>query len=384
MSEFRVLLIEDSAADAELAKVRLRGVAEVEHCTSLSAALARLTDATRALPSVVLLDLSLPDSHGVATLERIAEVGPPPLVVLSGEDDPACARAALEHGAHAFVDKAKTSADQLVRVVRDAAISRAFPVSRRSPRLLLVEDSRADAVLTQRALEVGGEPFEITVAGSLREGLDRLAQGFDAILLDLTLPDSVGPETVARMRSAARELPIVVLSGLEDADTADRCIRAGADGYEQKGQMGPVELRRILGRAMERGRALSAATSPRRGVVDFGSVLSQLGNDRAALREIVAAYVAETRENLERLPATIASGAWPDVQRLAHTIKGAMRTFSAQEAQQLALSLEQLAQMDDRSAAAELYLRMKTAVESVVEVLARFSETGVMDPGAAR
>ena len=112
-------------------------------------------------------------------------------------------------------------------------------------RILLIEDSVADAVLTQRALEVGGG-LKLCVAGSLGEGIDRLAQGFDAILLDLTLPDSVGPETVTRMRVAARELPIVVLSGVEDAETAERCLRAGAVAYRPKGRIDAVELRRIV------------------------------------------------------------------------------------------------------------------------------------------
>jgi CheY-like chemotaxis protein len=117
-------------------------------------------------------------------------------------------------------------------------------------RILLVEDSAADAVLTQRALDAGEDPrFALTVAGSLREGIDRLAQGFDAILLDLTLPDSLGPETVARMRAAARDVPIVVLSGAGDPATADRCIRAGAHACREKGRIDPVDLRHILGRA---------------------------------------------------------------------------------------------------------------------------------------
>ena len=128
-------------------------------------------------------------------------------------------------------------------------------MTRANTRVLLVEDSYGDVVLARRALELGdGESFELTVAGSLVDGIERLAQGFDAILLDITLPDSVGPETVTRMRAAARDLPIVVLSGAEDADVAERCLRAGADGYEQKGRFAPSELRHILRRAIERER----------------------------------------------------------------------------------------------------------------------------------
>ena len=121
--------------------------------------------------------------------------------------------------------------------------------------MLLVEDSYGDVVLAQRALELGNDgQFELTVAGTLGDGIERLAQGFDAILLDITLPDSVGPETVTRMRAAARDLPIVVLSGSEDAEVANRCLRAGADGYEQKGRFAPSELRHILTRVIERER----------------------------------------------------------------------------------------------------------------------------------
>jgi CheY-like chemotaxis protein len=116
-------------------------------------------------------------------------------------------------------------------------------------RILLVEDSVADAVLTQRALDGAVPRFALTVAGSLREGIDRLSQGFDAILLDLTLPDSLGPDTVTRMHAAAREVPIVVLSGSEDPVTADRCMRAGAHAYREKGRIDPVDLRHILNRA---------------------------------------------------------------------------------------------------------------------------------------
>ena len=128
-------------------------------------------------------------------------------------------------------------------------------MSHANKRVLLVEDSHGDVVLAQRALELGdGGRFDLTVAGTLGDGIECLAQGFDAILLDITLPDSVGPETVARMRAAARDLPIVVLSGAEDADVEERCRRAGADGYEQKGRFEPSELRHILRRAIDRER----------------------------------------------------------------------------------------------------------------------------------
>jgi CheY-like chemotaxis protein len=120
-------------------------------------------------------------------------------------------------------------------------------------RVLLVEDSHADALVAERALEVSDGEFEITITSSLAAGIDRLEQGFDAILLDLTLPDSAGSDTVVRMRAAAVAVPIVVLTSAEGDAVAGRCLEAGADAYRQKGRIGPTELGDVLTRAIEHG-----------------------------------------------------------------------------------------------------------------------------------
>ena len=122
-----------------------------------------------------------------------------------------------------------------------------------SLRVLLVEDSLADAAFAERALEVSDGEFIVTITGSLDAGILRLADGFDAILLDLTLPDSAGSDTVSRMRAAARNLPIIVLTSADGDGIADRCLLAGADAYRQKGRLAPMELCEVLSRAIERG-----------------------------------------------------------------------------------------------------------------------------------
>jgi CheY-like chemotaxis protein len=129
-------------------------------------------------------------------------------------------------------------------------------VSAQRLRVLLVEDSRADAACAERALEVSDGAFEITITDTLEAGIGRLAQGFDAILLDLTLPDSAGTQTVVRMRAATLELPIVVLTSVGGDAIADGCLRAGADDYRQKGHLGPNELGDVLFRVIERGHRL--------------------------------------------------------------------------------------------------------------------------------
>jgi CheY-like chemotaxis protein len=122
-----------------------------------------------------------------------------------------------------------------------------------SLRVLLVEDSVADAANASRALEVSDGEFVVTITGSLDAGIDCLADGYDAILLDLTLPDSAGADTVVLMRAATRTLPIVVLTSADGDGIADRCLLAGADAYRQKGRLAPAELGQCLRRAIQRG-----------------------------------------------------------------------------------------------------------------------------------
>src|SRR5258705_11547268 len=87
MDEPCILLVEDSPPHATVAKYALAaGGVPVEHCATLAAALERLADANRARPIAVVLDLTLPDSSGLETFDRVAALGAPPIVVLSADD----------------------------------------------------------------------------------------------------------------------------------------------------------------------------------------------------------------------------------------------------------------------------------------------------------
>jgi two-component system, sensor histidine kinase and response regulator len=245
-------------------------------------------------------------------------------------------------------------------------------VSTAPQRILLVEDSIPNQKVALAILQSHGHA--VVVANDGQEALGLFgAQEFDAILMDVQMPGMDGFACTTAIRAAEasthRHIPIIAMTAHALAGDREKCLAAGMDDYVSK----PIRRDDLL-------RALAAAVAEPRGLVDYSGILSQLGDDRVALRNIVQAYVDETRDNLERLPAVIASGTWKEVRRLAHTTKSAMRTFGAVEAQQLAQSLEQLAETDDRSAAPELFARMKTSVESVVAVLARDTESGVLDP----
>ncbi len=123
--------------------------------------------------------------------------------------------------------------------------------------ILLVEDSASDAVLLQESiLSSGVKDLSVSVVGSLRESTDHLKNNhIDATLLDLSLPDSSGLETVRRVRGACPDMPIVVLTGIDDEKTGVEAVRMGAQDYLVKGQADGRVIARAVRYAIERKRA---------------------------------------------------------------------------------------------------------------------------------
>lgn len=99
--------------------------------------------------------------------------------------------------------------------------------------ILLIEDSASDATLMQTRLGAVSEfEFEIAHATRLGEGISMIAQQkYDAILLDLNLPDSTGLDTVRRTREAAVTTPIIVLTAMDDRELVSEAMHHGADSY---------------------------------------------------------------------------------------------------------------------------------------------------------
>jgi len=124
-------------------------------------------------------------------------------------------------------------------------------------KILLVEDNDVDAHLTQDILaEWSIEQFDITHVTRLSEAFTHLArERFDAVLLDLSLPDGYGLPTLRQMQAANPTIPIIVLSGVSDQTLALQAVQNGAQDYLVKGQGQPELLARSIRYAIERKRA---------------------------------------------------------------------------------------------------------------------------------
>ena len=114
--------------------------------------------------------------------------------------------------------------------------------------ILLAEDSPSDAALLQESLG-GREPgqFQFTHVATLAEALVQLRERrFDVLLLDLSLPDSSGRETFLRVRAAAPDLPIVVLTGAAGEAVGLDAVRQGVQDYLLKGQSDGAQTARAI------------------------------------------------------------------------------------------------------------------------------------------
>ncbi len=130
-------------------------------------------------------------------------------------------------------------------------------MAEKKQKVLLVEDDPGHAELIQELLgEVKDAPFDLLWVNHLAAGLRRLDEGgIDVALLDLSLPDSDGFETFARVHAHSPEMPILVYTALNDGELAVRAVREGAQDYLIKGQLSGSNLVRSLRYAIERKRA---------------------------------------------------------------------------------------------------------------------------------
>ena len=257
-------------------------------------------------------------------------------------------------------------------------------------RILLVEDSPANRKVALAMLGGMGHSFEIAANG--REALDLLAQqSFDVVLMDVQMPEMDGLEATAAIRAGesgtASHVPIIAMTAHALRGDREKCLAAGMDEYVAK-PIRRVQLLEALRRTVATGETGADPTPPRPaaararpsagGVIRGAPLFQELGGEVDVLHEVVDAYVTETLENLRRLPGLIASGASDDVRRLAHTLKGAMRSLGATDAARESFALEELARAGDLTAASAVLQRVDLTVSQVLPDWVGFLESGVI------
>lgn len=121
--------------------------------------------------------------------------------------------------------------------------------------ILVIEDAKADTEMIRIYLEEAKNKYHLRCAESLSEGFYIIEEHpVDLVLLDLNLPDSNGFNTLRRFIEKAPQVPVVVMTGINDQRKGTESVRAGAQDYLVKGEFESRQLVKAIRYSLERFR----------------------------------------------------------------------------------------------------------------------------------
>jgi CheY-like chemotaxis protein len=209
-----------------------------------------------------------------------------------------------------------------VAVAPNASVGSAAPAATAgSARLLIVDDDAENREVLRRRLEREGYRAECAEDG--RRALARMAhESFDLVLLDVLMPELDGYQVLARLKDApaTRDIPVIVISALDDMAAVVRCIERGAEDFLTK-PFDPVLLRARISASLEKkrlhdleleyirqvGRVIEAATAVEQGSYRSGSLadLAARTDELGRLARVFDGMAAEVEAREERLRARL-------------------------------------------------------------------------------
>lgn len=179
-------------------------------------------------------------------------------------------------------------------------------MNKKNLRVLLIEDNPGDVRLIREMFsEAQSCSFSLETFERLEDGIGWQQENqADVILLDLSLPDSRGLGTLGRVLETGSPPPVVVLTGLEDQDTALRAVKNGAQDYLCKGELTPSLLERAVCYAIERK---AAELELKQSYEKMNRILEQTVAALVSTLEKRDSYTAGHQARVARLSAAIAT-----------------------------------------------------------------------------
>jgi two-component system NtrC family sensor kinase len=236
-----ILVIDDSVTFREALAEALEGAGYIVQVGASGEEGLRIAAAGR--PRAVIVDSVLPGIDGSTVIRRLrldTVLRSVPCLLLTGSEDNHMELRALEAGADAFLRKdedAEVILARLAALLRSASSSVGEKTaSLLGPKRILAVDDSA-TYLADVAAMLREEGYDVVSARSGDEALELLAaQSVDCILLDLLMPGLSGRETCRRIKAVPiiRNIPLIIVTAVEDRTALFDALEAGADDYLQK------------------------------------------------------------------------------------------------------------------------------------------------------
>ena len=381
---------------------------------------------------LILSDVNMPDHDGFHLAEQIQQqpgLQAATVMMLSSGDRPGDISRCEKVGVAGYLTKPVKQSDLFDAIALALGLAEMQPeweqevfstayVKLSPMRILLAEDSIANQKLAINLLEKW--EHEVTVANNGLEALSLVGlYEFDVVLMDVQMPEMDGlvatREIREREENTDRHLPIIALTAHAMKGDREQCLAAGMDAYLSK----PVRAHQLLqtmadvlpqfvvdpasvdNTNTETVEAVAAAAdgstadpppddnvhqsdsfydaednmNAEKAIPDWTPVLNTVMNDLQLLKEVADACIGECPTLLDQIPGALEQQDFKTASRLAHTVKGSMRTFGAQRAMEVAAALEQCAKEGKTDRSEELLPIVRDEVEKALEEIHEYIKT---------
>jgi signal transduction histidine kinase/CheY-like chemotaxis protein/ligand-binding sensor domain-containing protein len=371
----RLLVVDDSEAARHMIKIHLASLGMKARAVPSGAAAVAAMQLDQY--DVLLIDADMPDLDGIETLRRIAdepELASVPAVLMvtayAREHDK---RTIAKTAVMPFIDKPSNPYQLRSVILQALGLEAGQPAGAKSmlpsvavqrirgARVLVVDDNGINQQVASEILQRAGVRTEL--AGSGAEAARMIGAGnYDAVLMDIQMPDMDGYQATALIRTDDRHaaLPIIAMTAHAVAGYRERCLDMGMNDYvtkpidpdtlyavlatwiapdSQRAAAAELEPPRALSPA-ESAAALSAASMPRPGI-DINAAMERLGGQGALLSRLLILFAQDFEPSLQRIQDAIHSRDVAEAADLVHKIRGAAGNISATALFKAATALEE-------------------------------------------
>jgi two-component system sensor histidine kinase/response regulator len=392
----RALVVDDNAAAREILVDMLHSLGfEAGAVAGGEQALAAVSQAAGDHPfGIVFLDWRMPGMDGVETARRLRAAGATQrLVMVSAFGHDELRAQAAGAGIQAWLVKPVSQSmlvDTLVSLFAPAAGEAARAAAGEDVRLdgvrlLVAEDNEINQQIARELLEGAGASVDIANTG--REALDKLQAGaadaYDAVLMDVQMPEMDGVEATRRIRAEPRyaALPVIAMTAHAMAEERERCLAAGMVDHITK-PVDPHALFLTLAkwvRAVPRASAPAAKPAAQQGAgaptrwetrvegLDSAAGLRRVAGNAALYASLLRQFADKQAGAADRIAAALAAVNRPAAEREAHTVKGVAGNigFGALQARAAAVEAALKSGGDVDNALPPFAAELSRAVESV-------------------
>lgn len=350
---------------------------------------------------IALVDRQMPWIDGVefaGIVRSIKEIEDTALILLSSLDT-SLNRAQIESfGFRSYLTKPlRQSAlfNALIEVVHDETGSGQAEVAQTSAvneevvqhlgKVLLAEDNEVNQMVVAEILDSAGYQYHIVENG--REAVEAISrERYDLVLMDCQMPEMDGFQATAHIRkdesSSGRHIPIIALTANATKADREKCLAGGMDDYISK-PITPNHLLAKIGKWIAQEANVSTtheveeddAHPPKECTVDidlpidYKEFTARCDGNTVLVAKIIAKFLDRSPQELQQMAESLAAGDTESLGQMAHRLKGAAATLSAEPLRAQAVRLESLAREGNLVDARPCFEKLQQEFERFVEYI---------------